>query len=1129
MQVKLRTALTLLMWLALGFTVLAMAIRWNRRTQADYGRWASAGVLVVLSLFLLGWRPGPAWINTVGADTGAVLASILYLEGVREFRGVAPRSWLAYAGGAVAIGAVVFFLYVVPNMNARAAVMSTFLGIVLALASITLLRRISPAHRFGQTFTGAMFALCAATFLARALYCYLGPPMSDQNAASGVYGTLVIATLLQIGAFSAGLVLLTEERVVSDLSEARERESLAGNEIARLIEAQAALGESEERFRFAQRAAGIGTFDWNIKTGLNTWTPELEALYGLAPGGFPRTQKAFEDMLHPEDRARVLEQIAKSLEAGAPVEDEWRVIWPDGSVHWIAGRWQVFKDAAGEPTRMLGVNIEINERKNIEEALRKSEERFRLATKATNDAIWDADLKTGGVSWNETYSALYGRPPETSDSWQWWIDNIHPEDREYTVAGLRSAIAGRSSSWTCEYRFRRATGEWANIYDRAYIARDTSGVAWRVIGAMQDLTERKQAEQKFRGLLESAPDAMIVMNRQGQIVLVNALVEKVFGYQREELLGQHVEILVPERFRGRHPELRAGFFAQPRMRPMRQGLDLYGRRRDGTEFPVEISLGPLETEEGTLVSGAIRDVTERKKAEAALRESEERFRRVFEEGPLGLNLVGRDNRFLKVNNAFCQMVGYSEAELVQMSFADITHPYDAPADMELSEQVFKREIPFYRMQKRYVKKSGEIIWVNLTATVIFDRDGKPLYGLGMIEDITELRRTQEEALFRQKLESVGTLAGGIAHDFNNLLGAVQAQAELASAELNAGLSNQEELNAICAVAARGSEIVRQLMIYAGTEVTDVGLFDLSRIVDEMLALLKVSVTKRAVIETHLDRDLPAVRASGAQLRQLVLNLITNASDAIGDRDGVIRVTTRLANLKRESAVSFTTLAGDDYVQLEVSDTGRGMSTETQAKVFDPFFTTKSAGRGLGLAVVQGIVRSLEGTIHLTSEPDKGATFRISLPSADTAASVNDLGSNVGRGSAPQQHGAVLVVEDEDALRQAVVKLLRKTGFEVFEAADGASAIASLRTDGHRFDMMLLDLTIPAASYHEVLAEAAKAQPNIAVILTSAYSQEMIAREVSALPIRAFIRKPFQFEDLLNTLRNALSKSVAATK
>jgi len=336
----------------------------------------------------------------------------------------------------------------------------------------------------------------------------------------------------------------------------------------------------------------------------------------LPPGSFPGTQEAWENLVHPDDRARVLQRTKESLESGAPAEEEWRVIWPDGSEHWIVGRWQVFKDASGEPLHVFGINIDVTDRKSIEAALRKSEERFRLATKATNDAIWDIDLKTGTVSLNDTYSMLYGKP-ETADSWQFWIDRIHPEDRDRTVDKFQTALACGATSWSAEYRYRRTDGEWAYIYDRAYIARDVSGNAWRVIGAMQDLTEQK-------------------------------------------------------------------------------------------------------------------------KAEAALRESEERFRRVFEEGPLGLALVGRDFRFEKVNSALCQMVGYDERALSGMSFVDITHPDDVRADVELAEKLFKREIPFYRIQKRYVKKTGEIIWINLTASILHGPDGELLHGLAMVEDITEL-------------------------------------------------------------------------------------------------------------------------------------------------------------------------------------------------------------------------------------------------------------------------------------------------------------------------------------------------------------------------------------------------------
>jgi len=634
-----------------------------------------------------------------------------------------------------------------------------------------------------------------------------------------------------------------------------------------------------------------------------------------------------------------------------------------------------------------------------EAASRSSEERLRLATKATNDAIWDIDLKAGTVSWNETYFRCYGRP-DHADSWQFWIDHIHPEDRTRTVEGLRAAIAGGASSWSDEYRFQRVGGEWADIYDRAYIAHDASGNASRVIGAMQDLTEKK-------------------------------------------------------------------------------------------------------------------------KSEAALRASEERFRRVFEEGPLGLALIGRDYRFEKANSALCRMVDYDEGELRRLSFVEITHPDDVRADVDLAEQLFKRLIPFYRIQKRYVKKGGEIIWISLTASMILGPNGEPLHGLAMIEDITEIKRTQEEALVRQKLESVGTLAGGIAHDFNNLLGAIQIQADLAMTEIDAGASCRDELKVIGDVAMRGSEIVRQLMIYAGKENAMPGPVELSKTVEEMLSLVKVSVTKHASIQTDLQHDLPPIQASAPQIARVVMNLITNASDAIGDRDGEIRVITRRVTMKGQSGA--IALPDGDYAQLEVTDTGCGMSPQTQAKVFDPFFTTKSAGRGMGLAVVQGIVRNLGGAIQLTSKPDRGTTVQVSLPCAKTTARASDRVMPGHDGDAvAAKHGTVLVVEDEGNLRQPIAKMLRKIGFEVLEAADGTSAIGLLRANGDRIDTVLLDMTIPGASSREVVEAAANVRPDIKVILTSAYSQEMIEGSMRAPQIRSFIRKPFQFGELVKMLRGSSS-------
>jgi len=515
---------------------------------------------------------------------------------------------------------------------------------------------------------------------------------------------------------------------------------------------------------------------------------------------------------------------------------------------------------------------------------------------------------------------------------------------------------------------------------------------------------------------------------------------------------------------------------------------------------------------------------QRKRSEAALRESEERFRRVFEEGPLGLALVRRDYHFLKVNRALCHMLGYSEAELLQMSFADLTHPDDLGANVELGEKLFKREIPSYQLQRRYVRKDDEVIWINLTASLIRDQQGAPLYGLAMIEDITQVKRTQEEAVARQKLEGLGVLAGGIAHDFNNLLGGILAEAELTEADLPVGSPAVEEIQIIKQSALRGSEIVRELMIYAGHDQRAIGeALDLSRLVTEMLKLLKFSISKHAVLRMDLGDNLPSVNGNAAQIRQVVMNLVINASEAIGEKEGVIHVTTaRVSSSGNLASNSATVLPQGDYVQLEVSDTGCGMTETLKAKIFDPFFSTKFVGRGLGLAVVQGILRAQGGAIDVMSSPGEGTTFKVFLPcAAERATKLPMAPSSSGVWQAKARTRTILVVDDEQILRLAVSKALRKSGFLVMEANNGSDAIDLLRKHEARIDVVQLDFTLPGISSREVFEETRRMRPDLKVIVTSAYSKDTVDASFTGLKVEYFIRKPFQLADLAHLLGEIL--------
>jgi len=698
------------------------------------------------------------------------------------------------------------------------------------------------------------------------------------------------------------------------------------------------------------------------------------------------------------------------------------------------------------------------------------------------------------------------------------------------IQGLTAAIPGvrTHTSYGSIFFVELSMLVFAAIGNR--IVRDTQSnvsdlrtIIGRLRGANAELEQSakalRESELRYRRLYESITDAVVAIDMDGHIFETNPAFEALLGYTGEELRRLTYQELSPAKWHDFEAKIVA---EQILAKGHSEIFEKEKRRRDGTVFPVELRTYLLrdETNQPTGMWAIVRDISERKRAEAELRQSEERFRKLFEEGPMGLALVNGDHRFIKVNAALCQIVGYSEQELLRMSFVEITHPDDRRSNLEDADRLFRGKIPVFRMQKRYVRKDGAIVWVKVTAALVPDYNGIPI-SLGMVEDITEAKRNQEEAFARQKLESVGTLASGIAHDFNNLLGAALAQADLALAEYASGASPTEPLKAIQNLAIRGSEIVQQLMIYAGNEGEVPDLVNVSLVVEEMLELLKVSVSKRAVLGADLGERLPAVRGKAAQLRQIVMNLVTNASEAIGDQDGVIRLTTRRVTVGRAAQI-FRGVAEGEYVELAVADNGAGMSPETQARVFDPFFTTKSAGRGLGLGVVHGIVRSLGGGIQIESEQGRGTTVHIWLPCAETMAGATiDPVSGAGGTARSSRKFTVLVVEDEDRLRQAVVQMLRREGFEVLEASNGPAAIVLLRANGGKIDLVLLDMTIPGASSQEVVAEAAKARPDIKIILTSAYSQEVLAHRINASQVHDFIRKPFRLADLVRMLHNAV--------
>jgi two-component system cell cycle sensor histidine kinase/response regulator CckA len=518
-----------------------------------------------------------------------------------------------------------------------------------------------------------------------------------------------------------------------------------------------------------------------------------------------------------------------------------------------------------------------------------------------------------------------------------------------------------------------------------------------------------------------------------------------------------------------------------------------------------------------------KEIAERRRTEIALRESEERFRNMADTAPVMIWVAGPDKLCTFFNKCCLDFTGHSLDQKIGNGWIGSVHPEDREDFLGMYSSSFDAHQEF-KTVFRLRRADGEYRWMLTTGAPRWTSDGVFAGFIGSCVDITDLKRTQEEALARQKLESLGVLAGGIAHDFNNLLGGILAEAELLESDLAEGLSPGEEIARIKSVAIRGSEIVRELMIYAGQEPSGVEPVDLSQLVEEMLGLVKVSISKQVILKINLGENLPSVLGNGPQIRQVVMNLVINASEAIGDKVGVIQVSTSRATRGPGSiANDASNPPTGDYVRLDVSDTGRGMTEEAKAKIFDPFFTTKFAGRGLGLAVVQGVVRDHGGMLDVVTAPGQGATFQVLLPcTSKKGLQVQEtINCPVSEPSSAKK-GTILVVEDEEVLRLAVSKALRRRGFSVLEASDGSAAMNLLRTQKDEIDVILLDVTLPGTSSREILNGVQRTAANVKVVLTSAYSKQHVDSTLAGLRITNFIRKPFHLDELAGVLRDAQS-------
>jgi two-component system, cell cycle sensor histidine kinase and response regulator CckA len=768
-------------------------------------------------------------------------------------------------------------------------------------------------------------------------------------------------------------------------------------------------------------------------------------------------------------------------------------------------------------------------RQQVVDALSNSEVRFQTIFAQAAVGIAQISLDKTWLLVNKRFCQMLGYS-EAELRKKTLREITHPDHIDESQAGRRQLLAGEISTHTMEKRYIRKDGTvfWGRL--NRSLVRDHDNLPQYVIAVLEDITDRKDAECALR---DSEQRLILAQNAAHLGVCEWNLSTNAFRQSEEYarlygLAPDHPALTLEELSQRIHPEDRE--LVQANVKTALERTHAWDAEYrvvwpDGSIHWLHSKGAVLLDASGQPVrsTGVVQDITEGKRAEAVLRESEERFRNMADTAPVLIWVSGPDKGCIFFNKGWLDFTGRTMQQELGNGWADSVHPDDLDRCWEIYSSSFDARRCFV-MEYRLRRADGDYRWVLDNGIPRREPGGVFAGYIGSCVDITDLRRAQEQALARQKLESIGVLAGGIAHDFNNLLAGVLAEAELAATELEQGDSPLEGLQRIRLAAGRGAEIVRELMIYSGQDKADpVEPVDLSRLVEEMLELLKVSISKHTILKTNLPRNLPAVLGRASQIRQIVMNLIMNASEALGDNGGVIRVRALRAVVPSEPGPnSPANLPPGDYLNLEVSDTGVGMTQEVQAKIFDPFFSTKFAGRGLGLAVVQGIVRDHGGAINLVSAPGQGATFEIFLPCANETAQLQRDGLAASRKQQGPREGTVLLVEDEGVLRVAVSRMLQKNGFEVIEAGDGSSALDLVRTYRDKIDVMLLDITLPGVSSREVFEQARRLRPNLKVILTSAYGREAVDASFEGLRVERFIRKPFQFVDLMGVLQDALS-------
>ncbi len=644
-----------------------------------------------------------------------------------------------------------------------------------------------------------------------------------------------------------------------------------------------------------------------------------------------------------------------------------------------------------------------------------------------------------------------------------------------------------------------------------------------VLGVGKDVTETRRTRQKLElqaMVLDQIQDHVTVTDLEGHITYINEVSARALKRTPEELIGKHVGTFGDDPRRGATQEEIVRL-------TLEEGAwrgEVVNYDAEGNALVMDCRARLVRDAEGRPVGmcGVSTDVTQRKKVEQALRQSEVRFRNIFEGSPIGIALVDVESQVMtQVNPALCEIVGRPADRLVGHTVEEFTHPDDLDDERRQLQELINGRRDNIGIEKRLVRPDGSVCWVSATGGLLPEAADRHHVGIALVEDITRRREVEEQLRQSQKMEAVGQLAGGVAHDFNNQLGGIMGYAEMLASRLEDDRLRRWAEN-ILVCTRRSSDLTRQLLAFARRGQYEHTAVDLHETVAEVSGILQHSIDRRIAIEQHLEASPPYTMGDGGQVQNALLNLALNARDAMPE-GGTLTVRTSNAELD-DAFCKATTWEIDpgNYVRIEVADTGCGIEPGDLKRIFEPFFTTKQpgSGTGMGLAAVYGTVRQHHGAIFVESRPGRGTTFTLYLPQATDIKPAARPSDDVVVAPATAR---ILVVDDEEMIRNLARELLVELGYRVDLAEDGAAAVEQFRDHHPTIALVLLDMIMPNMDGAETYRTLKDIDPSVRVVLLSGYSVTEKAGKILDQGASGYVQKPFDAAELSKAVAEALAE------